>query len=866
MNKYITISLLASCLLLLLPIDLIGQRKVLGLPETMERPRDLYGNPSALRNQLYNRTSNKSKTEPWLVISDRDKNLVYDVPSTSGGVVRELNFRDIFFVVDEKEDWLEIAEAPNLNKLRSKGIVSIGWIPKDKLLLWKSGLVDYQTKINKKAFLLNKATDIKQVIELKKDYKELIVNFYKNPQGQVKESERTIYDYYFVFKKENGRMLLGEEAELSAYNVSTKLLGWVDERRIQEWNTRISLEPNFQIPAFEERKANSKYHFRAFGANKDVKGFVSSGQITNLFWDNDPVKFASATLAKSDPRRFKGNLVRFPMFKKGNYGGVDFFRSGVIGSINIYKNSNGDLVPMGSIQERKMAAIKEVVSELEYKNNNVNVFFVVEGTNNTYPFQQDMAQAIKSLRNHSLLNAATNVNYGALIYRDIPEGSRIIEYEKLTPDLDKISNFVAQADFINKIDQDDYTAFYYGLKKSLQVAGFNKDKINIIILLGTCGDFIVDVGRKEAAQSKNHEALVVDKKRIYENLSELDAHLYSMQLHNDGRRYTGIAYAVQSQKIILETAKYIYTKSMGKANSQMIRDSLKEKKNFNYGEPFMALPIGVESVKMEGSKPGNIILPLKSNSLNTAKILSGINEMVNVSLIYEKILKEIFDKSYNEGGEIEIPKLNDDGVLKVPGASDGVLRMVEKIMEKSGVSIGEVLISTGMKLSLYTEVYLPLKAKGATHSMYSYVLFMPEADLLEYQNLIKRSLSSANVGSYPEKRKALFEVYMGLIEQFAGQDYLKNKKAEDMTRQEVLEIMQGIESEGLELNLDLNVRIGGIRNEKEVPNEQIDALIQRFNDVNANLENIIKLNNRFDFCLTSDNSNRYYWLRLDEVF
>lgn len=866
MNKYITISLLASWLLLLLPIDLIGQKKVLGLPETMERPRDLFENPNAVRNQLYNRTSNKSKTEPWLVISDRDKNPVYDSPSANGGKVRELKFRDIFFVVDEKEDWLEIAEAPNLNKLKSKSIVSIGWVPKDKLLLWKSGLIDYRTKINKKAFLLNKATDLKQVMKMKKDYKELIVNFYKDPQGQVKESEKTIYDYFFVFKKENGMMLLGEESELSSYNISSKLLGWVSERRIQEWNTRISLEPNFQIPAFEERKANSKYHFRAFGEMKDVKEFVSSDQMTNLFWDNDPVKFPSATLANSDPRRFKGNLVRFPMFKKGNYGGVDFFRSGVIGSINIYKNSNGELVPEGTMPEQDMAGIKEVLAKLEYKNNNVNVFFVVEGTNNTYPFQQDMAQAIKSLRNHSLLNAATNVNYGALIYRDIPEGSRIIEYEKLTPDLDKISNFVAQADFSNKIDQDDYTALYYGLKKSLQVAGFNKDKINIIVLLGTCGDFIADADRKAAAKSKNHEALVVDKKRIYENLSEIDAHLYSMQLHNDGRRYTGIAYAVQSQKIILESAKYIYNKSMGKANNRKVLDVLREKDNFTYSEPFMALPIGVESVKMDGSKPGNIILPLKNSSLNASKMVSGINEVISVSLTYEKELKKIFDKSYNNGEEIKIPKLNDDGVIKVPDFSAGVVRILEEIIEKSGVSAEGVSMSTKMKLSLYTEVYLPLKAQGATHLMYSYVLFMPEADLLEYQNLINRSLASANAGSYPEKRKALFEVYMGLIEQFAGQDYLKNKKPEDMTRQEVLEIMQGIESEGLELNVDLNIRIGSIRNEKEVSNEQIDALIQRFNDVNSNLEKIIKLNNRFDFCLVSDDSNRYYWLKLDEVF
>ena len=177
-----------------------------------------------------------------------------------------------------------------------------------------------------------------------------------------------------------------------------------------------------------------------------------------------------------------------------------------------------------------------------------------------------------------------------------------------------------------------------------------------------------------------------------------------------------------------------------------------------------------------------------------------------------------------------------------------------------------VVDATQLKLKLYTEVYFPYQINGAKYPLASYVLFMPEADLVEYQNLIERCVNSVSKGTYPEKRKALYEVYISLIEQFAGQKYLSNKRAEDMTHQEVMEIMQGIEKEGLELDVDLNVRIGSIRNEREVSDTEIDRLIQRFNDVSAGLEFVLKRGENYDFCFKSDNANRYYWLRLDQVF
>jgi len=852
MKRYILLIILIT---LTSGVEVSAQRKVLGLPQAFERPKDVGAT-------LYNRTDNKNRIKEWIVISDRDDNPVYEKASASSSEVKKIQFRDIFYVVEEKGDWIRIATANNIKKLRSRSIQPEGWVKKENMLLWTSGLVDARTNINKKAFLLNRADDVNNVIERKMELKELIVDFFKHPTKALKEKERTIYDYYFILKEESGMLLLSEEAELTTYNTSSKLLGWVSAKRLQEWNTRISLEPNFDQAAFDERKNNSDYHFKAFGDAISVEKFVQSSSNVKPFWNNDPVKFETSDMAKSNSRRFKGAVVRFPMFKKTNIGGIDIFRSGVIGSIKASSDGNSFTFD-DEISEVEWSKIEQFVSDLNMRINNVNIFFVIESTDKTYVFQQNITQAINSLKYNDLIRKTQNVKYGALLYKDIPEGQNIIKYERLTPDLERVTNLISQTNFGNITDQDDYTAFYYGLKQSLKVAGFEDDATNIIILMGSNGDYSVNDGRKRDAQSKGHESLVTDKTSIYRNLADKEIHTHGIQLHNNGKRSTGTAYAFQGYKFMLETAKFTFNKNMGSADFRKLTNDM-SKNNLSYTTPYMEQPIGKTEIKLDGNRPGIIIRPLNGQSLNTSQISTGLSVMINESLKFEREVKEVFDEII-KGGKIVAPKIDQTDKVHTMPYSRAIIENLNKIMQDAG-DYDDVVGATQLKLKLYTEVYFPYQLNGAKYPLANYVLFMPEVDLLEYQNLMERCVNSASKGTYPEKRKALYEIYISLIEQFAAQDYLKNRRAEDMTHQEVMEIMQGIEKEGLELDVNLNLRIGSIRNEREVSNDEIDRLIQRFNDVSEGLEFVLKRGENYDFCFKSDNANRYYWLRLDQVF
>ena len=165
------------------------------------------------------------------------------------------------------------------------------------------------------------------------------------------------------------------------------------------------------------------------------------------------------------------------------------------------------------------------------------------------------------------------------------------------------------------------------------------------------------------------------------------------------------------------------------------------------------------------------------------------------------------------------------------------------------------------KLRLFTEVYFPRQIKGANHSTVSYILFMPETDLRDYQQTIKRCIVSGG-GSYDEKRESLMDVYKSLTEQFtAGIESQKN-----YTRSDLIKQMQGVQMMGLELEDPLDHTIPDILDSKKVSNKKVDQIISRFAEVNTYLEGILRLGDAYDFCYSTDEINRYYWIPAADAF
>jgi len=513
---------------LLFTANLSAQKKVLGLPDNLLNPYDVFENAYMVRN-FSNKTEEKSELIPWLVVSDRDTNIVYKKASINSKVVTHVHFGDYFYVVDEKKDWIKIAVATAVDELKAETIKKLGWVPKENMLLWAVGLKDIRTKIKKKAVLINQGEDIAQVFKKANSSNGQLVYFHSSPiQESVIDSSGLFPNgFYFIFKKKGKMVLLGKTTDLSTFNINTSLLGWVSEKNILEWNTRIGIEPNYEQTAFEERKRNSQFQFKAFANVDKMKSYVQNKKVRNAFWDKDPVNTAPEDLSISEPLRFSGRLMRFPLLGKISFKKTNYFRS----------------------------------------------------------------VAVKS----------------------------------------------------------------YELKEGVGV-------------------------------------------------------------------------------------------------------------------------------------------------VNT-----GLQEM--------------------------------DGFLGTE------------------------------KVNLFSKIYIPYQIDGSKNPMCSYVVFLTESELLQYQNLLKESLATAEGTSDALKRQSLFKMYVGLIEQLMGEDYFIRKEIEEITKEEILFLFEGMKREGLKLeSVDMNVRLSGILGEIELSEEVINLLFERFEKASLELEKIIRLNSRYDFCFETDEQNRYYWLRLDQLF
>ena len=853
---------------------LAAQKKVLGRPVRYEAPVDFFYDANLYESFLRNDTKLKSKEDAWLAICDRDDNPVYELPDENSPVLERLKFRESFYVLDEKEDWIQLADAQvdgvrivQLNRV-------LGWVPKKLMLLWNTSLVHQQNKIHKKALLLNRADDIAGVLKLQD---KTMVQIFKGPQTETQEEKRKIFEFYFIMKKESGRYLLSEESVISPFSLD-KIIGWVNERRCSNWDTRICLEPNFEEPAFTERKNKEQLQLRAFKSEASAKQYAE--EITgddDVFWKDDPVTLNQDKMSSLNPRRFNGYVMRFPMLgvssKKEPDNKQEFYRSGIIGSIKVRRADNNSMVFTSEISESNYSRIKQYVNQADKKTDNLNVFFVIEGTDSTFAYKNSLVQAVTQVESW-VGKTVPNIRYGALLYRDIPEeegekGNRLYEMEPLTPDVNKVTGFIQQAEFRNYNDRDEYTALYYGLSQALMLGRFDPEALNVLILIGSYSDYKIDRDRKAAAAAVNHKSLVEDLNPLFGSLAALDVHLYAIQLRNDGNKQSA-GFAKQGQVLILESAKYAFNRFYGNRGNPDTRELL-QRLNREYkiavNEPSMADIFEADDIPLAGGRnPGRLLKPAENRYLPPNRLVEAISANIRESVAFEVAVKTIVNDIFIKGESLQ-QVYKEDGEFKIDAGrfTPALADMLNTMVQENSISQTDLFNSLDDKYKLFTEVYIPRMVRGATYPTVSYVLFMPESDLVEYQRIIQRYLGSFE-SSYDKKREHLFEIYKELVTQFSGETILRQKKADEFTRSELVQLMQGLYGSGLHIDLPLDIRIKDIRDENKVSNADVDELLNRFKAVEQMLTSALRASDTYDFCYKTDANNRYYWIPLTDAF
>lgn len=806
-------------------------KSVWGKPKSFDSPEDVPGLENKLDEQL---------KMPWIVVSDRDNNIT--LTSAGGGDIQKtINFRDWFYVVDVQGGWIRIGKA-DLEGKDGKKIVSgtyqdYGWIEKSKMLLWTNSLVNATTKIHKKAFLLNKVEDINNILKLKN---EKDVKVYPGPVVTTSGMSKTIYEFYFVYKydSKSEMYLLGKDDRFGTRTIDDKsLIGWVERRRVTAWDTRLALEPNPQAEAFEERKGSRTFHVCAYNNQDPAENHAVQGvrDERSIYWDKDPVQLTKKEyLAQSDPKRFKGSVVRFPLL--GCQGGR-YYRTGVVGEIT-YQTAKNELQKMDEVY---YSHLTDQLRKKQTGKDNYDILLVIEGTKNLGEYREGIIQGIKKIKEE--LDSVSVVRFGVSIYRDIPEEARgkLHTFYPFDQNIDKVAKFLNESEFARWDDDDSWTSMYYGIHEGFRSCNINSANTNIVILVGNFADFSGHTVRRESHPS--HKASISDNLLATE-MSKQNVHFIGIQVQNAGDRCAK-KFQEQTRNLITQSAITQF---------QVYKDASLIDSKLDLGNPMMPeLESGNELVLENGSTFGLLRKPNSNYSLSAQELTNTMQTAAK--RVYRKV-EGVWDKlrlvveegaSFNDvnPGDFAEPMLNVFAKLKSEGklSDDDIKKIVSR------------------KYKLYAEVFMPRHIKDAKYPTCSIVLLMPAKDMMNYLAVL-RNLVLVVDRPPDEQRDALYNTFVELVGQYVG----NSKKPDQISVDELRQTMQGIDQGSCDLPSRWgDIRIADIRNKKKMNDEEIRRRIGEIVTNTSKLQSIANEGRRYEFSYATDNEV-YFWIPLEYTF
>lgn len=847
--------LLPTVLLLWGAAPMFGQRFVLGKPYALGMPRDM---PDAeLATLIRVGLREKNRNDAWIVYSDRHNNLTHSQDDGSGAVKRKINFAEgPFYVTEEREAFIRIAKCPNVDGLtvgKGSSCEDYGWVAKDKMLLWNGGLINRYTQIHQKVFLLNKGSELKTMIEQGIN-RDLVTILEAPGEGAPRRPDLQIYSFYFVLKRENGYFLLAKEARLGALSTSgADIVGWVRGNRCTEWNTRVSLEPNFTSAAFSERKANQALRIRGYERVEDARK-AAEGQQATVFWDNDPVALSANKLSR-DARRFKGSVIRFPLLSSGQQPLTDAFRSCVIGEMPRVVEIDGRRRVQGTVDPIEWAGIQAKAEEWMSNKEKVNVLFAVQGTNKMNTYRSAIVEAMGQV---AARFEGKRVRYGVVVYRNVEDEAaringqtqdKLLSILPLTADLVAAQRFMREVEMNNWINPGDFPALYYGLSQGISKAGFNARETNVVIVIGADANYAYN--RALAAKYKDHRTMV-KLETLFDQIASNEVHLYALQLINDGLRATEL-FRDQIHDLINETAKRIYYSSYGSGQASGLSVPPPDLK-----------PLAVSASDETWHRienyyvPGGIWYPASSKFVEATQLDSKLTLFFEESTRQLQLLGEALGKYILSGRALQQQAEADfSNIAQGPLAEAAALKFARDINL-------DALYLQGDKYQLYSEVFFPRQLRAASHPCMSYVLFMPASDLTNYLNVIKRVRGEIGTSS-SEKREGLVNIYRQLLTEFTGNRQLNERQFRETTVQEVALAIQGIEKEGVALGFLPDKDMGCLLNERCTPLSEIDKLLERFDIVRRNLEEEVFAVS-YEFKFAGSEGNSYYWIPIEKTF
>jgi hypothetical protein len=814
-------------------------------PLKLSPPRDKEG------INLFEYGRENINNQPWEAFCDRNDDLgkqTYSDASFNSKKFKKLSYLEQYWIVDERNNWVHLVQGRRTSdtKLDKNSIEDFGWILKSNVLLWNESLISNITGIHKKAFILNKFDELPSVLRLEEFLDKAPIFDSPNSKQSVGQIRR--YQYFFILKKEKDRYLIAKEIKFSSVNAENIIVGWVNKSRCEDWETRISMEPNFEKPAFDERKENNSLRLALYKNSSGAKDHASNGTIDDPMWDKDPAFFnwPDEMLIKN---RFRGDLTRFPKLAEQQAG--PYWRTGLLGDVYLV-NEAGQTT---SISNTKDSQLRKVFNTLSKRLSRVNILFLIEATSESSKFKSTIrdgiAQAMDQLQYSN--NLPDDIRYSLVLYRDnIPTDQLSIKKVNLSTNKELLLNTIEQFEFTNDYnDTDPFTnmncAFQQGLEHTNLMSGDRA--LHIVINIGQNADFTQSPGREI---NKNTACSYND---FMDELTRFGAHTIFIQNKSDGL-YAQNRYVRLAQEYMLENANRRFE------SYKTIERNFQQK---NLSNPkIIAIDNTPNQYQTYESSVSNFLWLPENGILNTNSLSDYLVEKIEV--IYEKPLRAYRDlkKVFDEGLSL------DDLVQNVDATSEsyslGAYHGIMDLLKEMNLTQDDIQLLSNKRFQLYREAYMPKYVPGSTYPPHKFVLFMPESDLRSYSELLKNIVVKRSA-SIDEIREALWRASCKLVEYFSVED----QDCETLSSLDLRLMIQGLQGTGVQLQKEWDYEIADLKKKRKMSDERILDLHNRFIQMNESINDILDQGSEYPFSYESpaiEQKDRvtYFYIPLDLVF
>lgn len=340
---------------------------------------------SVLRSP-YGQDGRKTGLGYWKVYVDRKDTRVYSDPEGkspcgtlwAGGKYREdeANLR----IADIKNGYALVYNDPKNDYPKISAFAqSKGWVSLKNLLLWDKGLCD-DIGISQKAVI---CADIDKAGKLKVGSGHMV---YKSPTDQEGTKFQANMRFYYILKKEAGRVLLGFNSVIKGHS---DIFGWVDEAAFVPWNYRTCLEPTWDIDDVEY--FTSKYY--SWGVFKDKNKMTGNDlSVGEVFKTAIRKKLESEGPEYTEEYKYRTMptvYLRYPILDGSDENKYHCTSFGVLNKEEILQKKDEPKTDV--TEDRNKAA--NFLAERKI----VNIVIVIDGTSSMQPYFNSVKKALNEL-------------------------------------------------------------------------------------------------------------------------------------------------------------------------------------------------------------------------------------------------------------------------------------------------------------------------------------------------------------------------------------------------------------------------------------------------------------------------------------